>query len=202
MNAYLCFRDVILPRKTKREAEAKEVLRQFRGKYTVEILDKVFNLADKDPNGPWFAQMLSAPNRNRLYRCPMEELNSLIDKLIETGDLGWLSQWRRTGNRGMKAGAATLLMYLYSPDSYNIWLPITHSGLSKLERLDFAYPNKELSSEEYTVSYKSFNKIAIAVREEKGLDPQAMDWFLWAVDTIKERPGNRGIRECIEGRVK
>jgi hypothetical protein len=35
-------------------------------------------------------------------------------------DLGWLWQWRRTGNRGMNAGAATLLMYLYSPDSYNI----------------------------------------------------------------------------------
>jgi hypothetical protein len=204
MSAYLCFRDRVLQRKIEREAEAKEVLRRFSGKYTDEILDKVFGLADRDPTGPWFGQMLSTPNRNRLYRCPMAELNILIERLLETGDLRWLGEWRRAGNRGMTAGTATLLMYLYSPDSFNIWLEIPHHrGLSKY-RLDFnaKYPKEKSNPEEYTIFYKIFNKTAIAVREENGLVPQAMDWFLWAVDTIKEKPGNRRLREYIEGRRK
>jgi hypothetical protein len=59
-----------------------------------------------------------------------------------------------------------------------------------------------LSPEKYTIFYKRFNETAIAVREENGLVPQAMDWFLWAVDQIKENPGKRQLRKYIEGRAK
>ncbi|MFQ5853543.1 MAG: hypothetical protein ACE5JU_23540, partial [Candidatus Binatia bacterium] len=80
-----------------------------------------------------------------MYRCSIAELNALIDKLLETGDLGWLGRWRRAGNRGIKAGTATLLMYLHSPEQYNIWLPKTHRGLANLSRLDAESPKKEMS---------------------------------------------------------
>jgi len=200
--AILCFYQVVLPRKTMREAEGREVLREFRGKYTVEILDKVFDLADKDPTGPWFGQMLARSNRNHMYRCSIAELNALIDKLLETGDLGWLGRWRRAGNRGIKAGTATLLMYLHSPEQYNIWLPKTHRGLANLSRLDAESPKKEMSPEEYTIFYKRFNETAIAVRKEYGVAAQAMDWLLWAIGEIKENPGNRYLRAYIEGRTK
>jgi hypothetical protein len=201
------FEQVILPRKKEREAEAEEVLRRFRGKYTVEILDKVFDLIDKGPigpvNGDWFGCTLSRHNRNLLYRCPISELNILIDKLRETGDLGCLGEWRRAGkhNLGMRTGAATLLMYLHSPERYNVWLPKTHSGLLRLCSLGAKFPKKEMSPEECRIFYKAFNENAIAVREENGLAPQTMDWFLFAVDTIKANP-NRGLRALIEGRTK
>jgi hypothetical protein len=203
MSAYLCFSDVVLPRKIKRESKAAEIFRQFRGRYTDKMLERVFNLADEDPTGSWFGPMLSKPNRNLLYDCPMEEINNLFDKLLGTAGLGELSQWRHAGNRGMNAGAATLLMYLSSPDSYNIWNPTTHRGLSKLYRLDAEYPKqKKLTHEKYNIFYKIFNHNAIAVREENGLVPQAMDWFLWAVDQIKENRDNRHLRAYIEGRTK
>ena len=202
-DAKLCFEHVVLPRKIKREAKAAEVLREFKGKYTKDKLDEIFNLADNDPTGPWFEPLLSRPNRNNLYRNPMIELNNLIDKLLENGDLGWLGQWRRTGNRGMSAGIATLFMYLFAPHSYNIWLPKNHSGLSKLYQLDARRPkHKELSPEEYTIFYKRFNDKAVGVCKENGLVPQSIDWFLWAVNEIKENPNNRHLRAYIEGTTK
>ena len=132
----------------------------------------------------------------------MEELSSLIDKLRETGDLGCLGEWRRAGNSGMKTGVATLFMYLHSPDRYNVWLPKTHSGLSRLRNLSAKFPEggKELSPEEYRVLYKAFNENAIGVREENGFAPQTVDWFLFAVDEVKTNPGNPGLRALIEGR--
>ena len=125
----------------------------------------------------------------------------MIDKLLETGDLGWLGRWQDAGNRGMKGGA-TVLMYLYSPDQYNIWLPKTHRGLSMFTRVDADSPQKKMSPQEYTIYYKRFNEAAIAVREEYGFVSQAMDWLLWAVGEIKENPGNRSLRSHIEGRTK
>jgi len=200
-DAISCFYQVVLPRKTIREAEAAEVLKEFRGKYNVEILDKIFDLVDKDPTGPLFGQTFARPNRNRLYGCQMAGLNHMIDKLLETGDLGWLGRWQDAGNRGMKGGA-TVLMYLYSPDQYNIWLPKTHRGLSMFTRVDADSPQKKMSPQEYTIYYKRFNEAAIAVREEYGFVSQAMDWLLWAVGEIKENPGNRSLRSHIEGRTK
>lgn len=200
--AILCFYQVVLQCKTTREAEAGKILRQSRGRYNIGILDTVFNLADKDPTGPWFGQMLARPNRNRLYRCPMSELIELIDKLLETGDLGWLVRCRRAGHRGLRSGTATLLMYLHLPEQYNIWLPKTHRGLANLSRLDAEPPHKEMSPEDYSTSYERFNESAIAVRKKYGLVPQAMDWFLWAIGEIKQNPGNRHLRAYIEGRTK
>jgi len=199
--AVLTFYKVVMPRKIRREADAGEILRQFRGKYTVEILDKVFDLVDKDPSGPWFGQMLSRPNRNMLYRCPITELNILIDNLLK-GDLGNLGLWRRAGNRGMKPGTATLLMYLHSPESFNIWQSKSHSGLSRLSDFEAETPKKEMSPEQYSQSYERFNTTALTVRKESGFAPQAMDWLLWAVEEIKENPENRYLRAYIEGRTK
>lgn len=168
----------------------------------------MFDLVDKGPIGPvigpWFGQTLLRPNRNRLYRCPMAELNMLIDKLRETGDLGCLGEWSRASkhNRGMRTGAATLLMYLHSPECYNVWLPKTHSGLSRLCSLGAKFPKREMSPEEYRIFYKAFNENAIAVREENGFAPQTMDWLLFAVDEIRTNTGNRNLRALIEGRTK
>lgn len=201
------FEEVVLPFKKKREAQAEAVLRQFKGQYTVEILDKVFDLVDKGRIGPitgaWFGKMLIS-NKKRLYRCPMLELNMVIDKLRETGDLGCLGEWRRASkvNRGMRTGAATLFMYLHSPERYNVWLTRTHSGLSRLCRLDGKSPEKIDSPDKYRKFYKEFNDNAIAVRKEKGLAPQTMDWFLFAVEEIKTNPDNRGLRALIEGRTE
>ena len=197
--AVLTFNLAVLPRKITREAEAGEMLRQFRGKYTTDILDNIFDKADKDPTGPWFGQMLSQPNRNKIYRCSGTELNRLIDMLLETGDLVWLGRWRRAGNRGMKPGAATLLMYLYSPDVYNIWLPKTHSGLSRLTQLDLKTPDKEMSANDYSINYKRFNEAATTIRKEYGIVPQSMDWLLWAIREIKENPENRFFHAYKDG---
>lgn len=194
----------VLPGKKEREAEAEEILRLSKGKYTIKILNEVFDRVDKGPIGPvpgdWFGETLSKPNRNRLGDCPIEELRELIDKLRETGDLGCLGEWRRANkrNRGMKTGAATLLMYLHSPECYNVWLPKTHSGLSWLCRLGAKIPKGEMSPEKYRTFYKEFNEKAIAVRETNGFDPQTMDWFLFAVDEIKTNRVDRGLRALIE----
>lgn len=204
--AIASFERSVLPRKREREAEAEEILSRSRGEYTAEILDKVFDLVDKGAVGPitglWFGQLLVTPNRNRLYCCPRGELSTLINRLRETGDLGYLGQWRLAGNRGMKAGIATLLMYLHSPDRYNVLLPKTYSGLSRLCNLSTKFTKGEISPEEYRDLYKVFNENVIAVREDNGLAPQAVDWFLFAVDEIKTNPGNPGLRALIEGRTE
>jgi len=200
--AIQCFYQVVLPRKTRRECEAGELLRRFHGKYTTEILEKIFDLAEKDPQGPWFGQMLARPNRNRLYNCHIFELNALIDNLLGTGDLAWLGRWRRAGNRGMSKGIATLLMYLNSPEQHNVWLPKTHQGLAILSRLVVRYPQNEISPEEYGMFYKRFNEAAIAVRKENGLAPQAMDWFSWFVLEYKMNPSKRALQAYIKGEAK
>jgi hypothetical protein len=202
------FEQVVLPLKKEREAAAEKLLQRSKGRYTIEVLDRAFDLVDKGPIGPvvgaWFGQTLVKPNRDKLYRCSMTELTMLIDELRETGDLGSLAAWRRADkhNRGMKTGAATLLMYLHSPESYNIWLPKTHAGLSRLCRLGTPSPKDPMSPDECRSSYKTFNENAIAVREKNGFAPQTMDWFLFAVDEIRENPANRNLRALIEGRVR
>ncbi len=198
-NSIHTFNKVVLPRKIKRESEAQQLLHQSVGKYTSEIIDKVFDLVDIDPSGLWFGSTLIKPNRTRLYNCQMDELNRLIEKLFETGDLGWLGEWRLKGNRGMKTGIASILMYIYNPEHNNVWLPTLHKGLSKLVNLDTNFPSYELSSEEYSVSYKKFNETAITVRKANGFVPQGVDWFLWAVNEIKENPGNRYLQAYIDG---
>ena len=204
------FEQAVLPRKKEREAEAENILRESRGRYTREILEEVFDIVDKGPIGPvrgaWFGETLSPHNRTNLYALysqPTANLNALIDELCESGDLGYLGEWRRAGNRGMRTGAATLFMYLYSPDRYNVWLPKTHGGLSRLRRLGDEFPKggSELSPDEYRVLYRAFNEHAIAVREENGFAPQIMDWFLFAVDEVKSNPANPGLRALIEGRM-
>jgi hypothetical protein len=206
-SALASFERFVLPHKKKREADAEEILRRHRGEYTDTILDEVFDKVDKGPigpvKGPWFGEALSIHNRNNvyaLYRRSTAGLNVLIDRLRETGNLGSLGEWRRAGNRGMRTGVATLFMYLHSPDRYNVWLPKNHNGLSRLCNLGTRFPKKEISPEEYRVLYNVFNQNAIAVREENGLAPQTVDWFLFAVDEIKTNPRNPGLRALIEGR--
>ena len=202
--AIASFERFVLPRKREREAQAEEILSRAGEEYTAKVLDQVFDLVDKGPigpiTGPWFGQLLITPNRNRLYRCSMGQLSGLISRLRETGDLGYLGQWRLAGNRGMKIGIAALLMYLHSPDQYNVLLPKTYRGLSRLCNLSIRFPMGEISPEEYQGLYKALNENAIAAREQNGLSPQAVDWFLFAVDELKTNPGNPGLRALIEGR--
>jgi hypothetical protein len=132
----------------------------------------------------------------------MSELNVLINNLLESSDLAWLGRWRGTGNRGMNKGMATLLMYIYSPESCNVWLNRTHDGLLRLGNFEAESPKKELSAENCSIYYQRFNNFAITVRKEYGFMPQAMDWFLWAVGTIKDNPGNKYLRPYIDGRAK
>jgi hypothetical protein len=166
-------------------------------------LGKVFDLADKDTSDPkWFGQMLNVPNRTLIFKSQVAELNRFIDTLFETGDLGNLGRWRRGGNQGMKSGTATLLLYLHSPECFNIWTPKSHSGLLRLSEFEADIPKKELSSEQYSICYERFNTTALTLRKESGFVPQAMDWLFWAVEEIKTNPDKRSLRAYVEGRIK
>jgi len=196
------FYQVVLPRKILRETKAGDILHRLKGNYNEDILNNVFDMIDKDPTGPWFGPTLSKPNRNNLFRNPMAELNVLINNLLESGDLAGLGRWRHAGNRGMNKGMATLLMYIYSPESCNVWLNKTHEGLLRLGNFEAESPQKELSAENCSIYYQRFNKTAIAVRKEYGFTPQAMDWFLWAIGEIKENPSNKYFTAYRDSRTK
>jgi hypothetical protein len=201
------FEIVILPKKQKREAEAERILQQHRGTYTIDILEEVFDLIDKGPIGPvtgdWFGEMLSEPNRKMIRNCPIGQLRYLIDTLRKTGDLGYLSEWRRasTCNRGIKTGVATLFMYLRAPERYNIWLPKTHSGLSGLCRMSANFPKGVASSDTYRTLYNEFNEKAIALRQFKKVAPQTMDWYLFAIDEFRTDSVDGGLQALIDGRI-
>lgn len=102
--------------------------------------------------------------------------------------------------RRMATGLATLLTYLRSPDRYNFCVDKTRSGLSRLHPSMAKFPESEMSPDRCRTLYRESGEGAIAVREEIGLAPQVVDWFLFAVGEIRTKPGNPGLRALIEGR--
>lgn len=173
------------------------------GHLSADLLAGVFDLVDKGPIGPitglWFGNTLNHPNRNKVFQCPITELNTLINALRKRGDLGLLGEWREASkrNRGMDTGMATLLLYLHAPERFNVWLPKLHSGLSRLCELA-QFPRSQKSPESYRTNYRVFNENAVAVRDENKLDPHSVDWFLFAVDELIVKPSNVGLRALIE----
>ncbi len=70
--------------KIEREKKAKELLLEYRGKYTEEILKEVFDTFD--PNGMWFGSTQAKRNINVIFKQPNSEINDWIDLLLFSDD--------------------------------------------------------------------------------------------------------------------
>ena len=118
--------------KIEREKKAKELLLEYRGKYTEEILKEVFDTFD--PNGRWFGSTLAKRNINVIFKQPNSEINDWIDLLLFSDD----DLYSRINKclteikvKGASIGIAALFLYLMDPDKYNIWNKPIEAGLKK-----------------------------------------------------------------------
>ncbi|MFX0195470.1 MAG: hypothetical protein ACFFCW_05040 [Candidatus Hodarchaeota archaeon] len=195
--AYLSFQGEVLHRKAERERTACQLINHYRNNYTVDILNHILDLVDNDPTGRWFGQMLSVPNRKALFTSPIEDINAFLDKLLATESLYCLGEWRRSGNKGIRTGISSLLLYLHSPERLCIWVKRTQNGLSKVCDVHFDNLSKEYGPQEYEEKYGLFNKYAVKFRQDYGINPHGLDWVLWAIGEIVDNPQNPHLVKYI-----
>ena len=199
--AYLSFQGEVLHRKTERERKASQLIKRYRNNYTADILNNILDLVDNDPTGRWFGPMLSVPNRKALFSSSIEDINAFLDRLLATENLYCLGEWRRAGNKGIKTGISSLLLYLHSPGRFCIWVKKTQNGLSKVCDVHFDNLKKEYGSQEYEDKYELFNKYAVKFRQDYGINPHALDWVLWAIGEIFNNPQNPYLVKYISDSI-
>ena len=180
------FRSAQLQHKIEREQLAWKLIQEYKGKYDVQILNRIFEIVDKTTrNKRWFGPLLSELNTNNIFSHPMELMNKWINELLFSGhspkqSLNICINDIRIG--GANKGLATLFLYLSSPLLYNIWLPSTEKGLELLGKIS------KFKGSNYGSYYIYFNDAAINVRNEYGLRPQEVDWALSFIPAyIKDR---------------
>jgi hypothetical protein len=201
-SAYHSFLRVVLDRKIHREIKAKELIIDSLGKMTHEQFDEFFDLVDNDPTGPWFGPMLNVPNRALIRSCPIDQLNELVVNLVKTQNMKSLGEWRKRGFKGLSYGVASLILYIFQPPKYFVWLKKNHKGLQVLERISFPYPSNTISPESMNSLYKQFNASVTLLRDELSIHERSVDWVLWASCELINNPKNKYLRAYIEGTVE
>ncbi|BBO66907.1 hypothetical protein DSCA_08370 [Desulfosarcina alkanivorans] len=173
---YKDFKKVQLEPKIDRERRAWELLEKYRGAYTQEALNEIFDTVDLNPNNVrWFGSLLAHPNRNLIFGTPTDDLNGWIEKLLFSelpvekalDDCLGKGKFKGAGN-----GLATLLLYLKNPDENVVWVPATEKGLAYLGRIK---PGKAVSVGK---KYLSFRKEAIDFRKQHQIEDRELDWYL------------------------
>jgi hypothetical protein len=200
--AYHSFVRVVLDRKISREVKAKELLMGSLGKMTHEQFDDFFTLVDKDPTGPWFGPMLNVRNRTLIRACPIDQLNELVANIVSTQSMKSFGEWRKKGFKGLSYGVASLILYIYEPTRYYMWLEKNHKGLQVLGRISFSYPSNTIASETMDSFYSQFNASVISWRDELSIHERSVDWVLWAACELLNNPNNKYLRAYIKGSVK
>ncbi|MBW7992272.1 MAG: DUF91 domain-containing protein [Planctomycetes bacterium] len=201
-SAYHSFVRVVLDRKIHREVKAKELIMGSLGKMTHEQFEDFFDLVDDDPTGPWFGPTLNVPNRALIRACPIDQLNELVVNLVSTQSMKSLGEWRKKGFKGLSYGVASLILYIYEPTTYYVWLKKNHKGLQVLGRISFSYPSNAIAPESMDSLYSQFNASVISWRDELSIHERSVDWVLWAACELVNNPNNRYLRAYIDGSVE
>lgn len=183
-DTYKEFREKPLRDKIHRESQAWQLIAANRGKYSKDLLNRVFDIVDYyEPNKRWFGQLLATPNRNWIFESAIDHINRWFDELLfSENELGRKLDTclKDLKIKGASKGLATLLLYLSDPHSYNIWVNKTQEGLLVLGRI------QELTGTDWGGNYILFNQAATKFRDQFGFKPQEIDWILWFVASYVE----------------
>ena len=134
------FKLLQLPHKINREQQAWNFICEHRGKYSEDILSRIFDILDTPAKTdidkkvrPWFGQTLNKPNRNNIFKHSMNHINDWIETLlfsnISPDKALNICLHDNIKITGANKGIITILLYLSSPSQYNIWLNKTEKGL-------------------------------------------------------------------------
>jgi hypothetical protein len=84
--AYQNFKGKFLEQKIHREHMAWALLEENRGRYSEEVLNRIFDTADLyEANKRWFGQLLARPNRNLIFESSSAYINEWIEELVFSG---------------------------------------------------------------------------------------------------------------------
>jgi len=172
---YLDFRQNRLPQKITREIDAWKLVQESRGNYTRDTLDQIFDTVDLEGNERWFGSLLAAPARNLIFSANPSLINQWFEELLFSGKVANDALYTcltKLKIKGASKGLASLLLYLSSPEKYNIWIKKTTQGLYAIGYLD------ELGGKEWGANYGRFNNAAVAVRDRYKFQPREMDFVL------------------------
>lgn len=173
-----------LPHKIAREKKAWVLVEENKGKYTRDVMDKIFDAVDLSmKNKRWFGALLAMPNRNLIYEAKPETINRWFAELLfskKNARKALNACLKDVKIKGASKGLATLLLYLSDPKKNNIWVNATEEGLVKLNRI------KDLKGDDWGQRYSMFNEAAIDFRDAYQLKPQEVDWMLTFVSAYVE----------------
>lgn len=170
--------------KVDREKQAWRLLQQNRTRLSKDVLNQVFDKVDYyEPNKRWFGALLATPNRNLIFASDPRLINqwftTLLSQPIDPAT-ALNTCLKKLKIKGASKGLATLILYLSSPNLYNIWVNATQEGLTILNRLP------DLRSGDWGENYIRFNKAAVDFREKYSFQPQEIDWILSFVSSYVE----------------
>jgi hypothetical protein len=174
--AYKDFQKRHLPRKIEREEKAWKLIQHYKGNYSRETLNRIFDTVDPIERGHrWFGSLLATPNRNLFFESTPDRINEWITELLFSGHTVEKALdicLKDLKLKGASKGLATLLLYLSKPSPYNVWVNKTATGLVVLNRIN------SLRGNDWGANYSLFNQAAINFRDTFGFQPQEIDWIL------------------------
>ena len=177
--------------KIDRETLGWKLLQENRGKYSKQILNQVFDAVDGVGTKAYhFGSLLATPNRNLIFKTPIEEINEWVETLLFSDiELDQKFQECLVNNKikGASKGIVTLLLYLSDSEKYNVWVNATEKGLSIVERIP------DLKGKHWGQNFQTFNKEAIEFRNSYGFKPQEVDWVLSLIGRRITREKNHYI---------
>jgi hypothetical protein len=172
---YRDFQENYLSTKIKREEQALDLLKSNKGKYTQDILKKVFDTIDIfETNKRWFGQLLATPNRNLIFQSPMDKINEWFDTILFSDrDVYSILEYslKEKKLKGASYGLVSLLLYLKNPESFNICLPKLQEGLQIIGRLD------TYTSGDFAKYYDRYNREIHAFKNKYKFQSREMDWI-------------------------
>ncbi len=69
--------------KVEREKRAWQLLQEYRGRYTQDILNQIFDTVDiYEGSKHWFGALLATPNRNLIFQTEPDILSKWLDELL------------------------------------------------------------------------------------------------------------------------
>lgn len=213
---YHNFQQKITNIKMRREAEAWKLLDENQGKYSIAVLDQVFDLVDyllEDSIVTWYG-LTFLSNRNRIFKPGDNRINEWVDTLLSTRS-NYLQVMKALnlclGGRlkidGAGTGLASMILYLsnYEKDTkktdkenvYNIWLPKLQDGLSILD-----ISVTEIKDYDFGKNYRLFNdkvnEFRMRCSEEYDFTfplPETDFILKWVEDYVKREDGEYAALE-------
>jgi MoxR-like ATPase len=179
-----------LGHKLEREKETWRLLTEHRGRYTKQILGRMFDTVDLAPdNTRWFGLLLLGQNRKLILDSEPSLINRWFEELLFSGQEPSVSLnacMKQLKIQGASNGLATLSLYLSNPNKWTIWLPATERGLVILGRIE------RFKGQDWGRYYTTkFNVQAMDFWLKHGLKPQETDWFLNHISScVKSEEGH------------